>query len=195
MKRKIILIGTSTGGPGHLKKILSSLSTSFKIPIVIAQHMNAVFIKSFVKQFNDELPFDVVMADDKHCIEDKTIYICASHCEVQKDGYALNLVHNEKVQSHYNPSVNHLFSSAKILTHDYDILAILLTGIGQDGALGLAELQDVGATCIAESKESAIVYGMPKKAAELNSQIKVLNLDSIINSIQQFGNINTDRSL
>jgi len=189
LKRKFILIGASTGGPGHLKKILSSLSTSFEIPIIIAQHMNTVFIKSFVKQFNDELPFDVVMADDKHCIEDKTIYICAKHCEIKKDGYKLTLQHNEKVQSHYNPSVNHLFSSAQILTNDYDILAILLTGIGQDGALGLAELQDVGATCIAESEESAIVYGMPKKAAELNSKIKVMNLDSIINSIKQFGTV------
>ena len=187
MKRKLILIGASTGGPGHLKKILSNLSTNFKIPIVIAQHMNSVFIKSFVKQFNDELLFDVVMADNSHCIQDETIYICAKHCEIKKDGYKLTLVHNEKVQSHYNPSVNHLFSSVKTLTNDYDILAILLTGIGQDGALGLAELKDAGATCVAESEESAIVYGMPKKAAELNPQIKVLNLDNIINYIKQFG--------
>lgn len=187
MKRKLVLIGASTGGPGHLKKILSNLSTAFKIPIVIAQHMNSVFIKSFVKQFNDELSFDVVLADDTHCIQDKTVYICATHCEIKKDGFNLNLQHNTEVQSHYNPSVNHLFSSAKTLTDDYDVLAILLTGIGQDGALGLAQLKDAGATCIAESEESAIVYGMPKKAAELNPQIAVMNLDNIINYIKQFG--------
>jgi len=187
MKKKLILIGASTGGPGHLKKILSNLSTTFKIPIVIAQHMNFVFIKSFVKQFNDELFFDVVLADDSHCIQNQTVYICAKHCEIKKDGYKLNLQHTEEVQSHYNPSINHLFSSAKNLTANYDILAILLTGIGDDGAFGLSQLKDAGAICIAESEESAIVYGMPKKAVELNPQIEVMNLDKIIDYIKQFG--------
>jgi two-component system chemotaxis response regulator CheB len=187
MKKKLILIGASTGGPGHLKKIFLSLKTKFHIPIVIAQHMNPVFITSFVKQFDDELPFNFYLASKSHEIEDNSMFICATHCGLCKKGNTLKLESSKEVQSHYNPSVDNLFDSAVKLTDSYDILAILLTGIGQDGAHGLAKLKEAGATCIAESEESAIVFGMPKKAAELNSDIKVMSLDKIINYIKQFG--------
>jgi two-component system chemotaxis response regulator CheB len=93
------------------------------------------------------------------------------------------------VISHYNPSVDHLFYSAVQLVKSHDILAILLTGIGQDGAEGLSALQNAGATCIAESERSAIVFGMPKRAAELNANIKVMHLDSIIDYIKKFGSV------
>lgn len=186
MKDKLILIGTSTGGPGHLKKILSKLHVGFDIPIVIAQHMNEVFIKSFVKQFDDELPFDFYLASDKHIIKSSSMYICGNHCEFNEAKLGLMLEKADNVDSHYNPSVNHLFMSAVKLCSKYDVLAILLTGIGSDGAMGLSKLQEAGATCIAESEESAIVFGMPKKAAELNSAIKVMNLERIADYVKNF---------
>ena len=187
IREKLILIGASTGGPGHLKKILSSLSSSFKTPIVIAQHMNPVFITSFVKQFDEELPFNFFLADDRHHVEKSSMYICATHCELNKRERYLKLESATGVVSYYNPSVDHLFHSAVKLCKEYDVLAVLLTGIGHDGAGGLSELQHAGATCIAESEDSAIVYGMPKKAAELNSNIKVMHLDEIIKYIKRFG--------
>ena len=187
IKEKIILIGASTGGPGHLKKILSNLRSSFSTPIVIAQHMNPVFITSFVKQFDDELSFNFFLADSRHDIEHSTMHICATHCELHKRENYLKLESISGVNSHYNPSVDHLFYSGVKLCKEYDVLAVLLTGIGHDGAAGLSELQNAGATCIAESEESAIVYGMPKKAAELNASIKVMNLNDIIKYIKRFG--------
>ena len=187
IKEKLILIGASTGGPGHLKKILSSLDTSFSTPVVIAQHMNPVFIASFVKQFDDELPFNFYLANNRHDIEPFTMHICATHCELNKRERYLKLESASGVESYYNPSVDHLFHSAVKLCREYDVLAILLTGIGHDGASGLCELKNAGATCLAESEESAIVYGMPKKAAELNSNIKVMHLNDIIKYIKRFG--------
>jgi len=187
IKEKLILIGASTGGPGHLKKILLSLDPSFSTPVVIAQHMNPVFITSFVKQFDDELPFNFILADDRHEIKNYTMHVCATHCELNKRERYLKLESASGVTSHYNPSVDHLFYSAVKLCKEYDVLAILLTGIGHDGAAGLSELKNMGATCIAESEESAIVYGMPKKAAELNSNIKVMHLNDIIKYIKRFG--------
>jgi len=187
MREKLILIGASTGGPGHLKKILLSLKPSFSTPVVIAQHMNPVFITSFVKQFDDELPFNFFLANSRHHIEPSTMHICSTHCELNKRERYLKLESVSDVTSHYNPSVDHLFHSAVKLCKEYDILAILLTGIGHDGAEGLSELKHAGATCIAESEESAIVYGMPKKAVELNSSIKVMNLDNITAYIKRFG--------
>jgi two-component system chemotaxis response regulator CheB len=187
IREKLILIGASTGGPGHIKKIFSSLDPSFGTPVIIVQHMNPVFIKSFVRQFDDELPFGFFLADSRHDIERDTIHICSTHCEFNKRDRYLKLECAKGVISHYNPSVDHLFHSAVQLCREYDVLAILLTGIGQDGAQGLSELQKSGATCIAESEESAIVYGMPKKAVELNSSIKVMNLDQIIAYVKRFG--------
>lgn len=187
MKEKLILIGASTGGPGHLKKILASIGGDFKTPIVIAQHMNPAFIKSFVKQFDSELPQKVSIIDDVHNIEKGHIYICSKHCQFQDDRYDLNLKCVDCVESYYNPSVDCIFQSAVKLVDKYDILAILLTGIGQDGANAMSELQNHGATCIAESEKSAIVFGMPKRAAELNSKVQVLDLDEIILFIKKFG--------
>jgi len=154
MKKKLILIGASTGGPGHLKKVFLNLPKSFNTPVVIAQHMNPVFIKSFVKQFDDELSFNFLSAYSRHDIKPSTVYICETHCELCKQGFYLRLDSASGVISHYNPSIDHLFHSAIKLVESYDILAILLTGIGQDGAEGLHALQNAGATCIAESEES-----------------------------------------
>jgi len=188
IKDKLILIGASTGGPGHLKKIFTSLDSGFSTPVIIAQHMNCVFIKSFVKQFDDELPFNFYLADSKHDIKKHSVHICGTHCEISKRDGHLKLQSTNNVISNYNPSVDCLFNSAIELCSDYDVLAVLLTGIGSDGAKAMSNLKDAGATCIAESEESAIVYGMPKKAAEFNSKIKVMNLNDIIKYIKRFGN-------
>lgn len=187
MSRKLILIGASTGGPGHLKKILGSLDSSFQTPIIIAQHMNQTFIESFVKQFDNELPLNVSMVDNSHIIESNNIYICSKHCEFVEKNYEVELNCVDNVDSYYNPSVDHIFGSAVPLTQKYDILAVLLTGIGHDGAQALSDLYDVGATCIAESESSAIVYGMPKRAVEINPSVKSLDLVSIIEEIKRFG--------
>ena len=115
------------------------------------------------------------------------MHICSTHCELHKRDRYLKLEAASGVDSHYNPSVDHLFHSAVKLCKEYDVLAILLTGIGHDGASGLSELQNARAQCIAESEESAIVYGMPKRAVELNNNIKVMHLDDIIKYIKRFG--------
>lgn len=187
MKDKLIILGASTGGPGHLKRLLSALGKDFDIPIVIAQHMNPTFVPSFVKQFDNELPLNVIMAKESHVVEREHAYICATHCELNYRNRTLKLESCEGIESYYNPSVDCLFKSAVSLTRDFKVLAVLLTGIGHDGAEGLAELHKSGAKCIAESEESAIVYGMPKKAVELNPQVDIMKLDEIISYVKRFG--------
>lgn len=185
--KKIVLIGASTGGPGHLKKILSSLGKDFDTPIVIAQHMNALFIESFVKQFDNELPNRVFLANSKHCLEPSNIYVCASHCGVTSERGSLHVQSINGVESFYNPSVDALFTSAVGLCQSFDVMAVLLTGIGHDGALGLSKLKIAGANCIAESHTSAVVYGMPKKAKEIDPQMHMMHLDEICKAIFEFG--------
>lgn len=187
MKQKIVLIGASTGGPGHLKKILSAMSDDFAMSIIIAQHMNGTFIPSFINQFNSELKVDVNSIDSPLELKSTNIYICPNNCRIKKRDFTLIVEPFLGIETPYNPSVDTLFFSAVPYCNEADILAILLTGIGQDGANGLSELQNNGAKCIAENEQSAIVYGMPKRALEINPNIQSQHLDDIILSIKKFG--------
>lgn len=92
----------------------------------------------------------------------------------------------QDIESIYNPNINVLFQSAVNICGFIDVLAILLTGIGDDGAKGLFDLYRAGASCIAESEESAIVYGMPKKAKEINPDVNVMNLSDIRTRLESF---------
>jgi len=181
------LIGASTGGPGHLKKILSIIPSSYQGAIIIAQHMNSTFIPSFISQFQTELSIPVHSIDTKTSLENGHIYICSQHCELKKEYHSLIVQTTQQGQTPYNPSIDTLFCSAVECLKNAEILAILLTGIGHDGAQGLSELQKHGAQCIAENEETAIVYGMPKRAIEINPDIPALPLGEIIRVIQRFG--------
>ncbi|ACZ11867.1 CheB methylesterase domain-containing protein [Sulfurospirillum deleyianum] len=187
MKPKIVLIGASTGGPGHLKKILAAIPESFHATIIIAQHMNSMFIPSFITQFQNELPFLVHGVDKKMSLQPSSIYICPQNCHLLRGEVSPKIEPIIEGDTPYNPSIDTLFLSSLSCLHDADILAVLLTGIGHDGANGLSELQKHGAKCIAESEESAIVYGMPKRAVEINPNITSMPLHQIIDAIKLFG--------
>ena len=187
MKLKIVLIGASTGGPGHLKKILSAISTTYTGAIVIAQHMNATFIPSFISQFQNELHLPVHAVDQRMSLKQSNIYICPQNCHLIRGDFSPSIEPIKEGETPYNPSIDTLFSSSVAQIKDTEILAVLLTGIGHDGANGLSELQKNGATCIAESEKSAIVFGMPKRAVEINPNIVALALDDIIQTIKKFG--------
>lgn len=114
------------------------------------------------------------------------IYICPQNCRL-KQSDCTRIEPIEEGETPYNPSIDSLFSSAVECVGDSEILAVLLTGIGHDGANGLSELQKHGAQCIAESEKSAIVYGMPKRAVEINPKITSFTLDEIVQIIKNFG--------
>jgi two-component system chemotaxis response regulator CheB len=183
---KIVLIGASTGGPGHLRAILAPLPSTLKTPIVIAQHMNAVFISSFVQQFKTELKAPVLNANQALHVDRGGVYICERNCSFNASIPPMLSFDDPCEPTLYNPSIDHLFFSAVPLCGTMDILAILLTGIGHDGALGLQALHKAGAKCYAESEETAIVYGMPKRAKELIPDLTMLPLAEIHTILQRF---------
>lgn len=187
MKQKVVLIGASTGGPGHLKKILSALPANYNATLVIAQHMNRIFIPSFISQFKNELSLGVSSIETCLELKPSIAYFCPYNCTLSKHHYTLCVEPSLGDITPYNPCVNTLFSSALPFSKEVEFLAILLTGIGDDGALALSALKHEGVTCIAESEKSAIVYGMPKRAIEINPLIRSLSLDDIILTIKKFG--------
>lgn len=178
-REKIVLIGASTGGPGHIRKILASLHNEIDYALVIVQHMNCDVIESFASQMQENSSLPVVAISDKCKIEKGSVYICALSMELTKQQGQLYLIKSEQ-KDIYSPSVNTLFLSATKLLPQFKINAILLTGIGADGAQGLLELYAKGAYCIAESEKSAVVYGMPKQAYLLNKELDVMHLKDII---------------
>ncbi|MCW1360592.1 CheB methylesterase domain-containing protein [Campylobacter sp. US33a] len=179
---KIILIGSSTGGPNQLKFLLKDLDIK-NTCIVIAQHMSLDFIPSFAKQFNKEALSEVTTLQDKELLTHK-IYICQKNT-VLNGNLNLSATHSQKT-TNFKPSVDLLFHSAISLAKTNKILAIILTGMGDDGAKAMLELYKAGAKCICESEEDSIVYGMPKKAKELNPHLKQMSLNEIKREIIHF---------
>ncbi|PAF42988.1 CheB methylesterase domain-containing protein [Helicobacter sp. 11S03491-1] len=179
---KLVLIGASTGGPGHLNKLLRGIPNQ-GIPIVIAQHMNTVFIPYFVAQFGREMNMEVIEISQKQYLSGG-IFICDKTSALMPESPLA--IAPQEIQSIYNPNINVLFQSGVNVCSFTNILAILLTGIGDDGAQGLWELYKAGATCMAESEASAIVYGMPKKAKEINPNLNILHLDDIKARLERF---------
>ncbi len=185
--QNIILIGSSTGGPGHLQKIVSSLPSTFNATIVIAQHMGAEYLKSFAASLNEISKLTVTLVEDTSYLKNKTIYVCEKNCKFRMIDETITLCAQEDEYSQYNPDISELFSSGVVLCGRYKIMAIILTGIGDDGSSGMLDLSKCASSLIAESQESAIVYGMPMRAKEVVENINVLSLDEIIVAIKEFG--------
>ncbi len=182
-KDKIVIIGASTGGPGHLRKILLSLPKRIDYALVIAQHMNSNIVESFAMQMQENSSLPVLLAKEKCNVKASNIYICATSMEFVRLNNQIYLIESQQ-KNIYSPSVNILFHSATNLFPNITLIAILLTGIGEDGAEGLLDLYVRGAYCIAESEESAIVYGMPKQAYVLNKQLDIMHLEKIVEYLQ-----------
>lgn len=186
--RTLILIGASTGGPGHIQKIIQALPSDFSATIIIAQHMGAEYIPSFVKQLQHVTTLNVVAVIDQLAVLPGHIYICSFMTRLGS-GAAGGLVFVQKIQEmeRYNPDIDSLFESAALLPRAYKTTGIILTGVGEDGAKGIKALADKGRPCIAESEGSAVVYGMPFQAKLLVKNISVKDLGEIIQIVKLLG--------
>lgn len=177
MNKKLILIGASTGGPGHLKKLFLGVNLPKNISVVIAQHMSQNYIGRFVAQFDHDVEAKVELVAKNEQLENK-IYVCAKNSIISPT-LPLSIIPCDTQITTFNPNINLLFDSAVKVCKFTETMAILLTGLGDDGAKGIDSLYKAGAKCVVESAESAVVFGMPKRAKELNPNLEVANLDQI----------------
>ncbi len=183
--KKLILIGASTGGPGQIQKIVKYIKEDFLGTIIIVQHMQSEYLHSFVKQLNNNCALEVKLSIDTDVLREGKVYILLNNCEIKEQNGELRFSRYQDMLS-YSPNINLLFNSASKIKKDIKIMGVILTGIGDDGAKGALELAKSGATCINESKESSIVYGMPKAANELNPSALQLGIDEICAKIEEF---------
>ncbi|GLX68501.1 protein-glutamate methylesterase/protein-glutamine glutaminase [Paenibacillus glycanilyticus] len=183
----LIAIGTSTGGPRALHEVISSLPANMAAPVLVVQHMPPKFTKSLAQRLDNFSELEVVEASQGDRLKAGVVYIAPGghHMELAKDqaGYYVVLTQKPPRNGH-RPSVDVLFES---LT-PFDELkrhAVIMTGMGSDGAKGLRALVDSGAdSAIAESEQTCVVYGMPRSAIENGCVKKILPLQQIADELQ-----------
>ncbi len=172
-----IVIGSSAGGTEVIFEILSQLNANTP-PILIVQHMPVQFTASYAQRLNDHSKLTVreAISGDQHM-------------ELKNNGFNffVELNTREKVNRH-RPSVDMLFKSA-VKYSGNNILAIILSGMGNDGSEGMLELKKAGATTIAQSGDSCIVYGMPKEALKTGAADFSLPINAIISAINKFAKL------
>lgn len=179
---KVILIGSSTGGPGLLEKIIKNLPEHICTPIIIAQHMDALSLHSFSARLHRLGKTPVKFVDTQTTLKTNEIYVLKDTTKLTLKNNQLTLEPINKVGYLYHPTIDELFISASGLSN-VKITAYILSGIGADGAFGMQALHTKGALTIAQDEETSIVYGMPRAAKERNAVQEILSIDDIKNKI------------
>ncbi|TFE02777.1 protein-glutamate methylesterase/protein-glutamine glutaminase [Jeotgalibacillus salarius] len=182
----LILIGTSTGGPRALQTVLSRLPHHLNAPVVIVQHMPPGFTKSLAHRLDQLSQLNVKEAEEGDVLEKGHAYVAPGdyHVNINQHGNHLSLsLSKEPPLSGHRPSLDFMFESASKLKNIKKI-AVIMTGMGSDGSKGLVQLnQKELVETIAESKDTCVVYGMPKAAHATGLVTYTEPLDEIANRI------------
>lgn len=184
---KPVLMGSSTGGTQALELVLTSLPADAP-GIAITQHMPEKFTAMYAQRLNGLCAMNVREAKDGDRLERGVVLIAPGglHMQLTKSHgqYYVKVMDGPPVNRH-KPSVDVLFKSAAECA-GRDALAIIMTGMGDDGARGMKSLHDAGARTIAQNEETCVVFGMPKEAIKLQAVDDILPLESIARAILQF---------
>ncbi len=164
----VIVIGVSTGGPSALRDILPKLPANFPLPILIVQHMPPLFTASLARDLNDVCAVTVCEAQHRQLIRPGTVYIAPGGAQMRVAGMAgcrhIEITDDPPIRA-CKPSVDYLFSSVAD-TYGGNCVAIVLTGMGNDGTAGSRQLHACGARIIAQDEASCIVFGMPRQVID-----------------------------
>ncbi|UIP28730.1 chemotaxis response regulator protein-glutamate methylesterase [Photobacterium sp. TLY01] len=182
---QLMAIGTSTGGPVALQKILTQLPGSFPYPIVLVQHMPATFTAAFAARLNNLCKIGVKEAEDGDILRPGTAYLAPGGKQMMLEGRPGNVrlrIIDGGDRMNYKPCVDVTFGSAAKVYHD-KVLSMILTGMGADGRDGARMLKSAGATVWAQDEESCVVYGMPQAVAKAGISTEDLPLDRIAERI------------
>lgn len=188
---KIVVIGTSVGGPKTLKHILEKIPANLSVPILIVQHLKPTFVENLAQKLDEICPLHVKVAENGEQIRKKIVYLAPGNKHMKiviKEGKPLIKTYKGEPVNFFIPSVDVLFNSAA-QTFKNQTLGILLTGMGKDGVKGLANIKKKGGRTISESKETCILYGMPRLAAERGIPDLILPNYQIKDYIISFSNI------
>jgi two-component system chemotaxis response regulator CheB len=178
----LVLIGVSTGGPRTLDDILPRLPADFPWPVMVAQHMPAAFTRPFADRLNETCALNVVETTQPLALAAGTVYIGKGGSDmvvVERAGQLTVLARPENRDFLWHPSVELMGRSALEHCEPSRLIGVMLTGMGNDGAEAFTEIRKRGGRTIAESQESAVVFGMPAELIERGGATMVLNATKI----------------
>lgn len=176
--RSILAIGASTGGPKAVMRLLKELPLASRARVLVVQHIARGFAAGFADWLNRESAYRVRLARDGDCLEPGEALVAPNnvHMEVREERIVL---HDDPPVNSCRPSVDVLFHSLARNGLGRQVVAVLLTGMGRDGAAGMRALLESGAYNIAQDENSSAVFGMPRAAIDLEGVHEVLAIQDI----------------
>ncbi len=175
---KLVAIGTSTGGPVALQRVLTQLPANFPAPIVLIQHMPAAFTKAFADRLDKLCRIRVKEAEDGDVLRPGLALLAPGGKQMMIDGRGAVRILPGDDRLNYKPCVDVTFGSAAKSFHD-KVLAVVLTGMGADGREGARLLKQSGSQVWAQDEASCVIYGMPMAIVKANLSDAVYGLDDI----------------
>ncbi len=180
----IVAIGTSTGGPSALLQVFKGIPENFPSSVLVVQHMPEGFTRAFSERLNGASALTVKEAEDGDVVTSGCGYIAPghSHMLLEKRGgkRIIRISKGEKVSGH-RPSIDVLFNS--IAANVDRVVAVIMTGMGRDGAEGIKKIREKGGKTFAQNEETSVVYGMNRVAVELGAINEIVPLAEISKKI------------
>ncbi len=182
-KIKLVAIGISTGGPDTLSHLVPEFSAGLNVPVAIVLHMPPVFTHAFATSLDKKSAVRVVEAAHGQVLQAGTVYLApgGKQMKLKQTGsleHVEIVITNDPPENYCQPSADYLFRSVAEL-YGKNALGIIMTGMGNDGAKGLAAMKQAGAKIIAQDEQSCVVYGMPAEAVKAGVVDEILPLDAI----------------
>ncbi|MBA3672447.1 MAG: chemotaxis-specific protein-glutamate methyltransferase CheB [Gemmatimonadaceae bacterium] len=185
---ELLAIGASTGGPAALRTILSDLPASFSLPILIVQHIAQGFTGGLASWLGDDCALRVKLAELGEPVTAGSVYIAPDdrHLGVRRDasGALRILLDSAPLIGAFRPSATYLFRSCAAQV-GRGVLALILTGMGDDGVDGLRDVHRAGGQVLAQDEASSVIYGMPREAHRAGIVHHVVSLDRVASRLRQ----------
>ena len=183
--KKLVVIGTSTGGPQALQSVITRLPGDLPCGVVVVQHMPAGFTKSLADRLNSISEIAVKEAENDEIIKAGQVYIAPGNFHLRIAPIAGNgrkiVLSQEPPVGNHRPAVNVMFDSAAQFGHD--LVSVIMTGMGSDGCEGMKKIKAHGGYSIAQNEESCVVYGMPKAVVDAGLADEIQPLTKIAEAI------------
>ena len=183
--KRVVALGTSTGGPQSLQKVIPLLPADLGVPVVVTQHMPPNFTQSLATRLNTLSKLEVVEAQGKEKLEPNVVYIAKGgyHLKFQKVGASVYTELSTEPSNVFNiPGVDVMVDSIAEI-YGKECLGVIMTGMGSDGCKGLKNLKNMGGTIIAQNEPSCIVYGMPRAVVDAGIADEIVPLEEIASRI------------
>lgn len=181
---KVLVIGASAGGPEAVNTILQGLRPGLRVPVLVVQHIDPHFAEGYAQWLASGTRLPVRIAKPAEALLPGVVYLPPGNKHLVLSAQGMVALSDDPPVNGHRPAVAELFNSAANV-YRRQVVAVILSGMGRDGAAEMKKLRDMGALTIAQNEESCLVYGMPGEAVKLGAVVNVLSPVEIINLLNE----------